>query len=216
MSRKANPTVLGLFIVLGVALGVVGLVLFGAGRLFSKQQKYILYFNASLKGLNPGASVKMRGVKVGTVSNVLIHYNQREADYSMPVIIEVDEAIVRAKTDQSIALGNPIVLKDAIRRGLRGQLEAESLLTGVLYVELAFVPQPPPPVYHQVRQEYLEMPTIPTDIQELLASLARLDLQGISDKINALLTRMSTGLADLDLKRIGTGAARLLDSADHF
>src|SRR5881396_760921 len=62
MSKKANPTFVGLFIVLGLALGLVGLIIFSSGKLFSKQQRFILYFNASLKGLNPGAPVKLRGV----------------------------------------------------------------------------------------------------------------------------------------------------------
>ncbi len=63
MSKKANPTSIGLFFVIGLALCVAGLLVFSSRSLFHPQQKCILYFNASLKGLNQGAPVKVRGSK---------------------------------------------------------------------------------------------------------------------------------------------------------
>ena len=53
MSKKVNPTAVGLFIMIGLALGVGGVILFGSWKMFTKTEKYILYFNASVKGLNP-------------------------------------------------------------------------------------------------------------------------------------------------------------------
>src|SRR5207253_8162464 len=67
MSTKANSAVIGLFFTIGLALAVVGLVLFSSRSLFHPQSKDILYFTTSLKGLNPGAPVKFRGVTIGTV-----------------------------------------------------------------------------------------------------------------------------------------------------
>ena len=45
MSKKANPTVIGLFIIVGLALGVIGLVLFSSTKLFTKTRQVILYFS---------------------------------------------------------------------------------------------------------------------------------------------------------------------------
>lgn len=53
MSKKANPTVIGAFIVAGLVLGGIGLSVFGSGHLFSKKQKFILYFDGSMKGMSP-------------------------------------------------------------------------------------------------------------------------------------------------------------------
>ncbi|HNQ88460.1 MAG TPA: MlaD family protein [Verrucomicrobiota bacterium] len=93
MSQKANPTSIGLFLVIGLALGVLGLITFSSGKLFRTQHRYILYFDASLKGLNPGAPVKLRGVTVGSVAEVLITHNQARTDFSMPVIIDIDREL---------------------------------------------------------------------------------------------------------------------------
>ncbi len=214
MSQKANPTLIGIFIVSGLALGVVGLVVFGSGNLFSQKERMILFFDSSMKGLNPGAPVKWRGVTIGSVYEVLIRHNQASNDFSNPVIIEVDLEILEKKSDDPMNLDDPAFLKNRIQKGLRGRLDAESLVTGVLYVELAILSDPPRPVFHQLRAEYPEIPTVPTGIQELLANLGRVDFRGISEKLNSLLARLEESLAALDLKKINTGVTTLLASAN--
>src|SRR5215468_1726100 len=99
MSKKANPTAVGLFLVVGLALAVVGVLIFSAGSLFRKQQKFIVYFNASLKGLEPGAPVKFRGVTVGKVQDILIRHNQAGDDFAMPVLVAIDIRLIQSKSD---------------------------------------------------------------------------------------------------------------------
>ena len=214
MSQKTNPTLIGIFIVAGLALGVLGLAVFGSGNLFTTKEKLILYFESSMKGLNAGAPVKWRGVTIGSVYEVLLRHNQATNDFANPVIVQIDMDILAKKSDQQIDLDNPTFLKERIRQGLRGRLDAESLVTGVLYVELDMVSDASPPVFHQLRAEYPEIPTVPTSIQELLANLGRVDFRGISEKLNALLTRLDDSLAALDLKKINHGVTTLLNSAN--
>jgi paraquat-inducible protein B len=216
MSKKANPTSIGLFIVIGLALGVAALITFSSGRWFSNRYQFIVYFDASLKGLNAGAPVKYRGVPVGSVVEVLVSHNQRPDDYTMPVIIEIDEQMVLAKSDRRLQLCNRDKLKERIQQGLRAKLDAESLVTGVLYVELEVMPDAPPAVFHQLVPEYPEIPSAPTDIQELLANLARFDIGGISDKLNALLSRLDSSLSQLNMAQINNGVTNLLDAADRL
>src|SRR5262245_23769308 len=122
MSKKANPTAVGLFIVIGLALGVGGLVLFSSGRFFSKQYKFILYFDSSVKGLNRGAPVKLRGVTIGSVVEVLVRHNQASNDYTRPVIIAIDDKLLRKKTDAVYHLDSEAWISEMIRLGLRGKL----------------------------------------------------------------------------------------------
>jgi len=82
MSKSSNPTALGLFLAIGFVLGIAGVLIFTSGRLFHPQQKCILYFDASLQGLAPGAAVKFRGVIIGKVEQVLIRHNQRRLRYA--------------------------------------------------------------------------------------------------------------------------------------
>ena len=214
MSKKANPTSIGLFLAVGVALSIAGLLLFSSRSLFHPQQKSILYFNASLKGLNPGAPVKFRGVTIGSVVEILIRHNQASNDFSMPVVIAIDKKLAQTKSDELLRIGEQSNLEQLISQGLRAKLDSESLVTGVLYVELEIVPDAQPPVFHQLMQEYHEVPTIPSDVQQLLADLGHLDLHDLSEKLSALLTRLDGTLSELHMAEINTGVTNLLGSAN--
>jgi paraquat-inducible protein B len=216
MSTKANPTSIGLFFVVGLALGVAGLLISSSRSLFHSQQKAILYFDASLKGLNPGAPVKFRGVTIGSVVEIMIRHNQASNDFSMPVVIAIDEKLAQSKSDQQLEIGSQVKLNEMIRLGMRGRLDAESLVTGVLYVGLDIVPRAPPPVFHQLKPEHHEIPTIPSEVQQLLADLAHFDIRGLSEKLNQLLTRLDTSLGQLNIAEINTGVTNLLGAAKHL
>jgi len=216
MSKKANPTSIGLFLAVGLALGVAGLLLFSSRSLFHPQHKDILYFDATLKGLNPGAPVKFRGVTIGSVVEILIHHNQASNDFSMPVVIAVDTKLAQSKSDQLLQVGDQSSLNQLINQGMRGRLDAESLVTGVLYVGLDIVPNVPSPVFHQLTSEYHEIPTVPTDVQQLLANIAHFDVGGLSDKLNGLLTRLDTSLSQLNVSQINAGVTNLLGAANQL
>jgi paraquat-inducible protein B len=54
MGRKANPVVIGAFVVGAVALLVLGIVVFGSGRLFADTTPFVMYFTGSVDGLPSG------------------------------------------------------------------------------------------------------------------------------------------------------------------
>ena len=216
MSKKANPTSIGLFLIIGLAIGLAGVLIFSSRSLFHPMQKEILYFNASLKGLNPGAPVKFRGVTVGSVLELLIRHNQASNDYSMPILIAIDKKVAQAKSDVSLQIGDPARLQHNIQQGFRGRLDAESLVTGVLYVDLTIVPDAPPPVFHQLTPEYQEIPTMPTEVQQLLSNLGHLDVGRLQDNLNHVLTHVDSSLGQLDVAGINAGVTNLLSSANRL
>ena len=211
--KKANPTTLGLFVVLGVMLGVLAVFLFSSRSRFHPKERSILYFDGSLKGLNPGAPVKFRGVTIGKVEQILIRHNQASNDYAMPVIIAIDKKVAQSKSDRDLEIGSQERLDLLIGRGFRGRLDAESLVTGVLYVSLDILDNPPPPVFHQITPEYQEIPTAPSGVQRFLESLEHVDLPGISAKLNTLLARVDVSLSELDVPRINAGITNVLGAA---
>lgn len=214
--KTANATALGLFVVIGLAFAVGGVILFTSGTLFHPRMKYILYFDSSLDGLNPGAPVKFRGVTVGKVEEVLIRHNQAETDFAMPVIIAVDKKVAQSKSDSNLQIGDEERANTLISHGFRGRLSAESLVTGVLYVGLDFVSDAPTPVFHQLKPEYEEIPTVPSDVQQLWANLKHLDLAGLSDRLNTLLGRLDTKVKQFDMVQVNSGLTNLLGSANQF
>ena len=214
--KATNPTALGMFLVFGLALGVAGVLIFSSGHLFHHQQKSILYFDGSLKGLNPGAPVKFRGVTIGKVDQILIHHNQSSDDFAMPVIVAIDNKLLQSRSDKALPISSQAYLNENIRRGFRGRLDAESLVTGVLYISLDIIPDAPPPVFHQASPRYMEIPTIPSQVQRLMDHLEQLDLPGISAKLSSLLSRLDTSLGSLDLPQINAGVTNLLGAANQL
>jgi len=163
--------------------------------------------------LNPGAPVKYRGVTIGKVAEVLIRHNQASNDFSMPVIISIDKKLAQSKSDEQLEIGSEERLNLLIQQGFRGGLDADSLVTGVLYIALDIVPNAPPPHLHQLTPEYQEIPTMPTPIQQLLATLANSDFGGLAQRLNRVLTRLDSGLSQLNIGGISAEATNLLRSA---
>lgn len=211
MSKKISPTLIGTFVVCGVLLTVGALILFGSFEWFKKTDRAILYFGGSLNGLVPGATVKYRGVDIGSVKEVLIHRNQSRDDPAMPVIIEIERDLLRRKMDQeALALRNDTMFKAAVDQGLRGKLGVQSLVTGLLYVELAFVPDAPPPKFHQLTPRLREIPTIPTQLEVIEKAIATLDIKGIAEKLNRILTKTEATLDGVQMQQISGGIQEVL------
>ena len=127
MSKKANPTSIGLFIVIGVALGVVGLLLFSSSRLFTRSIKCVLYFHGSLNGLSQGAPVKYRGVTIGSVTKVMIHFNQAIDDYTMPVRVEIREDLLQQRLEDTLLFKDRTRFETASHPGTPGRPRSREL-----------------------------------------------------------------------------------------
>jgi paraquat-inducible protein B len=216
MSKKANPTTIGLFIVLGLALGVSGLLLFSSSKLFTKTHDYILYFNESLNGLNEGAPVKYRGVRIGSVKRVMVRFDQATKDYAMPVIIELEEKLINERLGEPFEVFSSQVVEERIRLGLRASLQSESLVTGVLYIDMRPNPNAPPPVFHQLVKRYPEIPTEATQIQQLFNNLASLDVKGIQTNLNAIFSKLDSVLDNLHMAQISAGITNLIQSVQQL
>jgi paraquat-inducible protein B len=78
VSAKANPTVIGVFLLGAIALIVTGLMVFGGGRFFTETVIYVAYFPETVSGLNDGAPVNFRGVKVGTVRRIEVQLDAQD------------------------------------------------------------------------------------------------------------------------------------------
>jgi paraquat-inducible protein B len=214
MSKKVNPTSIGVFIFIGIVLFVAGLLLFTSATFFTHKVLFIIYFDNTLTGLNEGAPVKFRGVTIGTVSRVMIHYNQATNDQAMPVIIEVREDLIRKRLEGPTIFKSLNDLSEEIRKGLRAKLETESFVTGVLYVELEREPSAPPAVFHQLTPEYVEIPSRSTEIQQLMKNLAKVNLADLQQRLDTLISRADTVLSEVKMDAISTDLTNLLVSAN--
>ena len=136
MSKRANPTVIGAFVVGALALAVAAVLLFGGGRFFTESREGIIYFRESIAGLDVGAPVRFSGVTVGSVTNVELLYRVEERAVSIPVFIELfPESLT---FDEA---GAPrFDLKALVDAGMRAQLGLDNLVTSRLAINLVMAP----------------------------------------------------------------------------
>lgn len=218
MSKKSNPVAIGAFVVGAIVLGVIGIMVFGSGRFFRETYKYVLYFESDVSGLSEGANVKLKGVQIGTVKDVLLNVGDlaplsgpREKFY-VPVIIELDAD--KTSSLGSLAKPDPPTVARLVQRGLRAQLASESIVTGVLYVKLDLFPATKGlRLGEQVHSPFPEIPTMPTQFEEVqtkaaqfFAELQMIDVQGLVEEIKGAATAARTLLESQDLR---DGVARL-------
>jgi paraquat-inducible protein B len=113
---------------------------------------------------------------VGTVTDVKLRFDPKSEEIEIPVFLEIEpERVQREK----VARRDPAAgLKLLIDRGLRARLETQSIVTGQMQVALDFHPDKPAK-YVGADPEYLEIPTIPTPLQELTKKIEQLPLEQI-------------------------------------
>src|SRR6516164_2529676 len=90
MAKKASPKLIGGFVIGAIALVVAGILAFGGGAYFAQTRAAVLYFQGSLSGLQVGAPVTFRGVRVGSVTKIVIHYDVLAQKLAIPVFIEIN------------------------------------------------------------------------------------------------------------------------------
>ena len=238
MSKKSNPAVIGAFVVGAVSLLVAGVALFGGGELFKKRLNYVAYFEEQTKGLRVGSNVILNGVRVGYVSEIALLIDEEKYETLTRVTLEI-----LPDTYIPVRDGVPIAedLRDAIpheelvqEAGLRAQLEIESFVTGQLLVRLDLRPDTPMTV-SGIDSEFPEIPTIRSDIQELLARMQRwlanirdnVDVdalaEGVTNALNGIaaltnspdlhdsLAGLSELVNDEDVQNLGTSLRQALD-----
>jgi len=236
MSKETSKTMIGGFVVGALALGVAAVLVFGSGGVFKKTNKWVLFFDGSVKGLDVGAPVLFRGVQVGSVTDIKLTSDLETMTAQIPVYIETDPSRWEIKRSEEMA---PVAkMTSLIEKGLRAQLELKSLVTGKLMIEVDFHPDEPVRLVG-ADPTCPEVPTIQTSFQKITRKLEGLPLEesfqklssaiaGIEEIVNSPATRefvptlnstvdgLRTLIQDLG-PRVGSISAsckRLADDAD--
>jgi paraquat-inducible protein B len=189
--KRTNPTLVGLFIVGAMALLISGLVMYGSGRFFSSDKRtFVLFFNENVQGLNVGAPVTFKGVKIGSVTDVQLVFNSEDLSIQIPVFIEIDGRTIKEVNEKTLKEKTTIeddnqYYTHLIELGLRGQLTTQSLVTGQLMIQFDFYPKALKYQPHNIKliTNYPELPTISSTIEELSKSLEKLPIEALVNKV---------------------------------
>ncbi|QSA95483.1 MlaD family protein [Methylococcus sp. EFPC2] len=195
MNKQVNPVLIGGFVLGAVALAIAGIMVFASG-VFTPVLKNIIYFDGSINGLNIGAPVKLKGVTVGKVDDILVVFDAEGGRIMTPVIIEFEPQKFYNLEGREVATGHPTDTKRLIERGLRAQLQLQSLVTGQLFVEVNFRPETPIRLIAGENAVYPEIPSIPSPkeqientIDEVVATVRKIPLE---ETMHAILESIMT------------------------
>lgn len=206
---------LGLFVTLGFALSLVVVGWIGAERLRRETIEIHYFFDEEVSGLDPGAPVQFRGVRIGKVSKIRAAPDRRHVDVVADIYVDalgdlglsVGDALGEARTEEQ-----PF-MPDELRAQLRS-----SLLTGVTFIQTDFfdpgryperrypfeVPwntvHTVPSAYKSIEAGLLEItnrvPELAMEARGLLRSLRQqIEISNIAE-MTLQARRMTTNLAD--------------------
>jgi paraquat-inducible protein B len=215
MSIRANPTAIGLFMIGGLVLTLIGAATL-ASTTWNKQTVFISYFGESVNGLEVGAPVKFQGVPIGRVTNLLIQIESTDKTFQIPVQYEIDLTRLTSARGNHLQLEDPTVLRAQIADGLRAQLQMESIVTGQLYIELAYRANADPPELEDRPTAFPEIPTTPSLLAAFGTQAGSLvgDVLKILFQVNQMLEEVN--MVELNRSVVASAQAveRLADSED--
>lgn len=192
MVERNKQAMIGVFVLGAVTLLMTGIVLFGSGRLFTNYTKAIMYFEGSVKGLNIGSPVMAQGVKIGTVSDIRLIADVEDLSLKIPVIVDIDSE--KFSTIGAISRDKDYI-DELIAKGLRAQLQTQSMVTGQLIVNLGFYPESKINLRSKKRVKsllffdfgYPEIPTISSNSQALQMMIEGLPVKDLLDTAQSAL-----------------------------
>jgi len=224
MNKKISPTLIGAFVVGAFALLVIAVIAFGSGQLFRKTREFVLYFDGTVNGLHIGAPVKFKGVEIGSVKNILLQLDQNMQVNKIPVIIEIDlKKMTSRGASDAVAVEQEVFQRAIVERGLRGQLQTESLVTGVLYIALDFFPGTPINLVQQPNgdNKYPEIPTIPTEFEQakdaisrIIEKLEEIDFKGLAKSLTETINGVNRTLNSPEVESVLRSLARVMPKVD--
>lgn len=196
--KKANPTLIGVFVLGAIALAVAGVVIFGSGKFFEQRTRIIMYFEGSVNGLSVGAPLKFKGVPIGEVAQIRLMIDQEENIVAIPVIAEIDDGKVATDLGTAVDL-NDQNIDELIQAGLRATLESQSLVTGLLYVGLDIQADSGAKKL-PIESRYPQIPTLPSTF----------------DQFSATLTEVLKQIRQVDFRKLGEGITQTVDGLNRI
>lgn len=182
---------------------------------FSKD--YLLLFDSSVRGLEEGAPVEYRGLRIGTVVDVAFDYDGErrllgpEGSSAIAVLVRIEPGWLG---DDSEAGAQEIdaTLTEGVGQGLRAALSIGNLLTGSLYIEMDFYSDAAPAEITNLAG-LSQFPTVASGLDQIEAKVAdlltKLQKLPLTETLSSASTAMdrageALGQADNSLAKLAT------------
>ena len=217
MSNNSNPNYfrLGVFVLTAIGVLIAVILIFGGGKIFQKSFMVETYIKQSVTGLDAGAAVRFRGVKIGQVTSIGLSGDIYERD--LPFHERRQYVVVRMQIFGDKV--NPEQIGEFVKNNLRARVKSMGI-TGVNYVEFDFVSNAEiiPPLPFSWKPEYPVIPSLPNQadeiisgIQKLIGALNDMNIDGTKKKFDALLSNLNLLMAG-----DGKGNEGVIESINHL
>ena len=201
MSNNSNPNYfrLGVFVLAAIGVLLAVILIFGSGQIFKKSFTVETYIKQSVTGLDAGAAVRFRGVKIGQVTTIGLSGEIYEKDIPFHerrqyVVVRMQIFGEKVKPDQ---------IEEFVKNHLRARVKSMGI-TGVNYIEFDFVPDTSDTLVlpFSWKPEYPVIPSMPNQadeiisgIQKLIGALNEMNIDGTQKKLDALLGNLNVLMA---------------------
>ena len=229
MKTKVSPAVVGAFVLGAFAIGMLALLSIGSLSLFSRPERFLVYFDEGISGLDQGSPVKLRGVRVGRVVETSIRYDRDTGKSLAVVLCELNRGSISDGNGADLDVSDRGALQALVDHGLRAQLEISGLATGLLFVELDFMDRAKYPDISKTSDvKYVIIPSAPSEISEfrasaaslmanattLLAKMQEIDFKGLSDELKKLVVEARQRVDGVDFKGLANQWKKTGESID--
>lgn len=168
------------------------------------KQRWLIYFDETVRGLSPGAPVEVQGIRVGQVLDVSLEFDRQAKNFRIPVLVEFEPERVFSDGGDLTEEKERQLVESLVKQGYRAQLETGNLLTGQLIITLIQFPDAEPAAINW-NAPYPVFPAVPKTIQQIKVKVAR-----IIDRMD----KMPLEQIGKDLRATIQGARRLVDSPE--
>lgn len=223
MKNKISPAAIGMFVMAASIIAVAAVMVFGAAKFFSRTENFISFFSESVNGLDVGAPLKYKGVKIGKVEGIFISSSKNIKESSVSVVYSIDIDQLRRKTGTDFKDYSDW-MDEQIAEGLRAKLNYQSIVTGMLYIELDFIADKGEKYdlkYGGTR--FKEIPTAKSGLSELakgfektMADVAKIDFAAIGQNVHSAIVKVNEKLDGIDAKAISDSAVSALKGVDEL
>lgn len=212
-----------MFVMAASIIAVAAVMVFGAAKFFSRTENFISFFSESVNGLDVGAPLKYKGVKIGKVEGIFISSSKNIKESSVSVVYSIDIDQLRRKTGTDFKDYSDW-MDEQIAEGLRAKLNYQSIVTGMLYIELDFIADKGEKYdlkYGGTR--FKEIPAAKSGLSELakgfektMADVAKIDFAAIGQNVHSAIVKVNEKLDGIDTKAISDSAVSALKGVDEL
>lgn len=213
MSSKPHFFAIGVFVLGATILGLTGIVVVSQDAMRSPKYFIETYVDESVQGIDIGTPFKFRGVKAGTVSEILLVssvYDTRKMYVMIRVALDDRDLM---KDDEAWSAE----LRQMIDNGLRLKLVPQGI-TGLSFLEGDFFPDsnidPLPidwkPKYNYIPSRPAMMTLLSRTIERMSAEINTLDIKAIGNNVESISSNLNQSV--IHIEKITGNAAMAADN----